>query len=385
MPRPRCASALIAWILAMAVSGTLAQHEYDWNLPPAFPIPVVPADNPMSAEKVELGRYLFYDVRLSRNGTQSCAACHNRERAFTDGLGQSIGSTGQVHPRGSLSLANVAYAAKLTWANPTLTRLEDQALVPMYGDHPVELGLDRSDEWLFMFQRDPVYVGLFNAAFPGAADPITRENLVKALASFERSIISARSPYDRYHFGGDETALSSAAKRGEALFHRPSLSCSSCHSGFNFSGAVVTAGTPRAEVEFHNTGLYNLPGLLSYPARDTGVYEVTKDPKDVGKFKAPTLRNIAVTAPYMHDGSIATLEAAIAHYSAGGRTIADGAHAGVGRDNPNKSVRIKGFTLTDAERRDLVAFLESLTDKPLILDLRFDNPWRKLIPGFASW
>jgi cytochrome c peroxidase len=256
----------------------------------------------------------------------------------------------------------------------------------MYGEHPVELGLDRSDDWLFMFQRDALYVDLFAAAFPGAAAPITRENLVKALASFERSIISSRSPYDRYHFGGDETAISAAAKRGEALFRSRSLSCSSCHSGFNFSSAVVTARTPKADVEFHNTGLYNLTGLLSYPALDTGVHQVTGNAKDVGKFKVPTLRNIALTAPYMHDGSIATLEDAIAHYSAGGRTISEGAHAGVGRNNPNKSAKIKGFVLSEAERRDLVAFLESLTDKPLTLDMRFDNPWRKLIPSsFQSW
>jgi cytochrome c peroxidase len=385
MPRLGSASAVVAWMLATSASGILAQPQYDWNLPPAFPQPVVPADNPMSAAKVELGRYLFYDGRLSRNGTQACATGHRQERAFTDGLGQTVGSTGQVHPRGSMGLANVASAAALRWANPTLTRLEDQALVPMYGDHPVELGLDRSDDWLSMFQRDPVYTALFGAAFPGAIEPITRENLVKALASFERSIISSRSPYDRYHFGGDKTALSAAAKRGESLFHSRSLSCSSCHAGFNFSSAVVTAGTPRAEVGFHNTGLYNLPGLLTSPARDTGVYEVSRDPRDVGKFKAPTLRNIALTAPYMHDGSIPTLEDAVRHCSAGGRTIPQGAHACIGRDSDNKKVRITEFTLTDAEQRDLVAFLESLTDKPLILDLRFDNPWRHLIPGTVSW
>ena len=385
MPRPQCLPVVIAWLLVTAAAGTRAQRQYDWNLPSSFPIPVVPADNPMSAEKVELGRYLFYDVRLSGNGTQSCATCHHQERAFTDGLAQSIGSTGQVHTRGSMSLANVAYAAVLTRANPTLTRLEDQALVPMYGDHPVEMGLDRSDEWLFMFRRDPVYVDLFKPAFPGAADPVTRGNLVKALASFERSIISARSPYDRYHFGGDGTAISAAAKRGEALFFSRSLSCSSCHGGFNFSGAVATASAPKAKVEFHNTGLHSLPGLLSYPGRDAGLYEVTKDPKDIGKFKAPTLRNIALTAPYMHNGSIATLEEAVAHDRAGDRTAQEGAYAGVGRGSPNGRGRTRGFTLTDAERRDLVAFLESLTDKELLLDLRFDNPWRRLIPGSEGW
>src|ERR1700691_1459107 len=126
--------------LFLFLAAARAQTAYNWDLPAGFPKPKIPADNPMTAEKVELGRYLFYDTRLSGNGTQSCASCHQQARAFTDGLAQSVGSTGQKHPRGRLSLVNVAYAAALTWANPTLTRLEDQALVPMYGDHPIELG-----------------------------------------------------------------------------------------------------------------------------------------------------------------------------------------------------------------------------------------------------
>jgi cytochrome c peroxidase len=358
----------------MVAATPFAQRQYEWNLPPAFPMPFVPADNPMSDAKVELGRYLFYDTRLSGNGTQSCATCHQQQLAFTDGLRQSVGSTQQIHPRGSMSLVNIAYAATLTWANPTLTRLEDQALVPMYGEHPVELGLSRADEWLFMFRRDPVYMPLFTEAFPAEADPISRDNVVKAIASFERSIISARSPYDRYREGRDTAAISASAKRGEALFQSRSLSCASCHSGFNLSGTVVTARAPDPDIEFHNTGLYNLPGLLSYPAENTGLHEVTQDPKDVGKFKASTLRNVAMTAPYMHDGSVASLEEAIAHYSAGGR----------GRENPNKSSRIKGFTLTDAQRRDLVAFLQSLTDEELLRDLRFADPWRGMLRGGSS-
>ena len=128
-------------------------------------------------------------------------------------------------------------------------------------------------------------------------------------------------------------------------------------------------------VELHNTGLYNLPGVLSYPADNAGLYDVTRDPKDVGKFKPPTLRNIAVTAPYMHDGSVATLEEAIDHYSAGGRAILDGPYKGLGRDNPNKSASIRGFTLTSEQRADLVAFLQSLTDEALLRDPRFSNPW----------
>src|SRR5262249_50958904 len=187
--------------------------------PSGFPAPMVPADNPMSLAKAELGRHLFYDTRMSANGTQSCATCHEQARAFTDGRVGSVGSTGQVHRRGSMSLVNVAYAQALTWANPSLTRLEEQALVPMYGDHPIELGLDRRDTWVDRLKSDPTYRRLFAAAFDGERQPFTRDHIVKALATFERTIVSARSPYDRYHFDRDDGAISDAAKRGEVLFH----------------------------------------------------------------------------------------------------------------------------------------------------------------------
>ena len=273
-----------------------------------------------------------------------------------------------------MSLVNVAYAAVLTWGNPTQTRLEEQALVPMYGEHPIELGLDRSDRWVAALKREPIYQRLFGGAFQDQTDPFTRENVVKSIASFERAIVSARSPYDRYHFERDDAAITDAAKRGEVLFHSRPLSCFTCHGGIHFSGAMGT-GRRSMAVELHNTGLYNLPGVLSYPADNAGLYDVTRDPKDVGKFKAPTLRNIAVTAPYMHDGSVATLEEAIDHYSAGGRAILDGPYKGLGRDNPNKSASIRGFTLTSEQRADLVAFLQSLTDEALLRDPRFSNPW----------
>jgi cytochrome c peroxidase len=259
-----------------------------------------------------------------------------------------------------------------------MTRLEDQALVPMFGRHPIELGLGEDREWLDPLRREPRYVGLFERAFPGEADTFTRVNVVRALATFQRTIVSARSPYDRYHFERDEQAVSAAAKRGEVLFHSRPLACFTCHGGFNLSGATRRSGSREsADGEFHNTGLYNLPGLLSYPAPNTGIHEFTRDPKDVGKFKAPTLRNIAVTVPYMHDGSIDSLEGVLAHYEAGGRTVADGPHKGVGRDNPNKSPRIRGFSLTPDERADLIAFLRSLNDERLLRDPRFANPWRR--------
>lgn len=367
------AIAVVLCCAALASSQLPAQATYPWALPSGFPPPTIPIDNPMTEAKVGLGRHLFYDTRLSGNGTQSCASCHEQARAFTDGRPRSVGSTGQVHPRGSMSLVNIAYAQALTWANPSLTRLEEQALVPMYGDHPIELGLDRADPWVQSVARDATYQRLFKAAFD-EDQPFTRDNVVKAIATFERSIVSARSPYDRYHFDRDDAAISEAAKRGEVLFHSRPLFCFTCHGGIHFSGAM---GAPRRAmaIGFHNTGLYNLGGQLSYPAENTGVFEVTRKAADVGKFKAPTLRNVVVTAPYMHDGSVATLEDAIDHYAAGGRTIATGVYAGVGRDNPNKSSSIRGFSLTQEQRADLIAFLESLTDEALLRDPRFGNPW----------
>jgi cytochrome c peroxidase len=233
--------------------------------------------------------------------------------------------------------------------------LEEQALTPMYGDHPIELGLKEGDAFLPTLRADPKYQTLFARAFPpdnkdGDKDRVTRRNVTRAIASFERSIISARSPYHRYHFDRDDNAIPPSAKHGEALFFSSPLSCFRCHGGFDFSGATVSEANPNREIEFHNTGLYNVPGLLSCPAPNVGIYEYTKSKEDVGKFKAPTLRNIAVTAPHMHDGSIATLEAVLDHYAAGGRTIATGEHAGIGHDNPNKDPLIGGFTLS-AENR----------------------------------
>jgi cytochrome c peroxidase len=353
------------------------KNEYQWKLPKGFPKPYVPADNPMTAAKVELGRYLFYDTRMSVNGKASCATCHKQELAFTDGRGIGLGATGESHSRGAMSLVNVAWSASLTWSNPEMKSLEKQALVPMFGEHPVELGLREGDKFLPTLRSDAQYRALFERAFPEDADRFTIANVTRALASFERSIVSARSPYDRYHYERDDNAISDAAKRGEILFFSQHLSCFRCHGGFNFTDATVSGRNPERAVEFHNTGLYNVPGVLSYPEPNTGIYEYTKAREDAGKFKAPTLRNIAVTAPYMHDGSIPTLEGVLDHYAAGGRAITSGPHAGNGHDNPNKDPLIGGFTLSAQDRSDLIEFLKSLTDEALLHDPRFADPWPK--------
>jgi cytochrome c peroxidase len=335
--------------------------DWQWGLPKGFPKPYVPPDNPMSAAKVELGRYLFYDTRMSANGKASCATCHKQELAFTDGRAVSAGATGESHSRGAMSLVNVAWSGSLTWSNPELKSLEKQALVPMFGDHPVELGLREGDKFLPMLRSDPQYRALFERAFPADSDPFSVVNVTRALASFERSIVSARSPWDRYHYDRDDNAISDAAKRGETLFFNQHLSCFRCHGGFNFTDSTISERSAGRPIEFHNTGLYN-----PYPAPNDGIYEFTKAPGDMGKFKAPTLRNIALTGPYMHDGSIATLEGVLNHYAAGGRN---------GHDSPNKDPLIGGFTLSPQDRDDLIAFLKSLTDDQVIRDPRFSNPW----------
>jgi cytochrome c peroxidase len=299
---------LIASLLTILATAIPAQ-DYIWNLPKGFPKPPVPADNPMTVAKVELGRYLFYDTRLSVNGTQACASCHKQELAFTDGRPVAIGATGQKHPRGSMSLVNVAYSKILTWSDPSMTQLEQQALVPMFGEHPVELGLRKDDaRFLSTLRSEPSYAPLFAHAFPADPDPFTITNVVKAIACFERSIISARSPYDRYHYGGDETAISDSAKRGEIVFFSQPFTCFTCHGGPTFADNQ----TP----------------------------------------KVPTLRNIALTAPYLHDGSAATLDATFEHNSKG------------------------AYRLSADQRRDLTEFLKSLTDDAVLHDPRFSNPWR---------
>lgn len=376
-----------AWMAAGAAAillGTIAaaprQREWTWELPKGFPEPRVPAENPMTAEKVALGRHLFYDTRLSVTGTFSCASCHHQDRAFADPLPRGVGATGEVHPRGSMSLANVVYTPALTWVNPNMRTLEAQALIPMFGEHPVELGLaGLEDSVLRTLGRDNRYRTMFPRAFPNEAQPLSVQNITRAIASFQRTLLSGNSPYDRF-LQGDTLAISRLARRGADLFFSERLECFHCHGGFSFSGSVDHKNLPFPEVEFHNTGLYNIGGTGGFPRENPGLREFTQREEDEGRFRAPTLRNIAVTAPYMHDGSIPTLDAVLDHYAAGGRTIPTGPHAGVGSENPNKSEFINGFTLTAQERLELLAFFNSLTDSTFLTDPRFSTPWTDTLP-----
>ena len=370
---------LFSVCLSMGLSTTISASStsvYNWNIPAWMPKPIVPADNPMNFQKVELGRHLFYEQRLSITGEFSCATCHLQKLAFTDGKTVAVGATGEKHPRNSMSLANIAYNPVLTWANPLITKLENQALVPIFGEHPVEMGMvGREKQILAMLRDDAKYRQMFTDAFKNEKNPINLSNLTKALAAFQRSLISVSSPYDKYRFGGDTNAISPAAKRGEKLFNSEDLECFHCHGGINFTDSVMHEKLAFQEIAFHNTGLYNIDGKGAYPANNTGVYEITSKPTDMGRFKAPTLRNIALTAPYMHDGSIATLEEVIDHYQKGGRTIHTGELAGIGSTNPFKSEFISGFKLSKSEKQDLLAFLRSLTDEEFIKNPAFSNPY----------
>lgn len=353
-----------------------ASPAYRFDLPPGFPAPKVPADNPMTSAKVELGRHLFYDTRLSSTGAYACASCHRQELAFTDGRPRAVGATGNPHPRSAPSLANAAYSASLTWADPQVTTLEEQSLSPMLNEHPVELGLaGREQEVLSRLRGDPRYAEMFGAAFAGDAEPFTLDNVAKAIASFERTLISGGSPYNRLVWGGEMDALSDSARRGMRLFFSDRLRCSGCHAGFTLSGPAAFQGDRDVHPAFHNTGLYDVDGQGAYPEDNRGLVDHTGLDGDMGKFRAPTLYNVAVTAPYMHDGSVATLDEVLDIYASGGRRLTSGPHSGDGRVSPNKSSRVVGFALTREDRRDVLAFLESLTDERFLTDPRFANPF----------
>jgi cytochrome c peroxidase len=344
----------------------LAAAGWTWSLPRGFPAPRVPRDNPMSAEKVELGRRLFFDPRLSGNGTQSCASCHRPELAFTDGRAHALGSTGQVHPRSAMSLANAAYSASLTWADADKRTLEAQAVVPMENEHPVEMGVKgHESEILARLRADPWYAEHFPIAFPekGRREPVIRlANARKAIAAFERTILSGDSAYDRLVWKDDASGMSAAARRGMTLFFSDRLKCSRCHEGFTLSGPAVWDGS-RGRRPMRPLRLFASNGLAS--PRDAGLAKATGRAADRGLFRVPTLRNVAVTGPYMHDGRFATLSEAIDHYARGGEPGGRGHRF------------VRGFTISEEEKRDLVAFLESLTDASFLDDPRFRDPWKE--------
>ncbi|MEK7723152.1 MAG: MbnH family di-heme enzyme [Acidobacteriota bacterium] len=371
---------LSVFILSQKFSTSNAQTvEYKWNLPKGFPTPSVPEGNPMTDAKVELGRHLFYDKRLSINEKTSCATCHLQEKAFAEDKKTSVGTTGEVHPRNSMGLANVAFNPSFNWANSAVNSLERHHLLPMFGTTPiVEMGMEGKETLMLeRVKAEPVYEKLFADAYPKDREKINLNHITQSIASFVRSMISGNSPYDKYRYGKVQDAISESAKRGQRLFFSERTECFDCHAGFNISGTVNFVGKSNEPAQYENNGLYNIDGKGAYPPDNVGLFEITHKREDMGKFKVPSLRNIELTAPYMHDGSIATLEEVIDHYRVGGRTIAEGKYAGKGNENPYKSSFVNGFRLMPGDKEDLVAFLKSLTDTEFINNPKFSNPWEK--------
>jgi cytochrome c peroxidase len=304
-----------------------AADEYAWQLPRGFPPPAVPADNPMSAAKVALGRRLFFEPRLSVSGRYSCASCHDPSRAFTDGRAVARGATGDALPHNAMTLVNVAYNITFGWQQPQVRSLEAQMRQPLFNEHPVELGLKgRERAVCAQLAEDPGYAQAFAQAFP-AAPAVSLDHLIKAIAAFERTLIFGHAPFDRYVFAGEHDALSEAAKRGMALFFSARAGCAACHSGFNFAGNWRDAQGVTGRASFAVNGTSAAP------------------------MRVPTLRNVALTAPYMHDGRFTTLEAVLEHYSQ------------LATQRPPRDRRLPQVPLAAAERADLIAFLDSLTDE----------------------
>ncbi|WP_199611671.1 cytochrome-c peroxidase [Flocculibacter collagenilyticus] len=285
-----------------------------------------PDDEPHEEREIELGKMLFFETRLSKNQNQSCATCHNPELGFSDGLANGIGTAGDTLHRNSPHIYNLAWGTTFFWDGRSST-LEDQALGPLVSD--VEMQMTPVDA-LDRLKAIPFYNKEFKAIYD---DGLTFENIGRAMAAFERTFISDDSAFDKFVAGNDD-ALSPSATRGLNLFVGKA-NCVSCHDGVNFT-----------DDSFHNIGIAN---------GDLGRYEFDKQPQFKGAFKTPGLRNIIFSAPYMHDGSLGTLEEVIEHYNKGAVGIAD------------VSPLIKPLGLTAQEKADLVAFMAALTD-PVIIE-----------------
>ncbi len=291
----------------------------------------VPADNPITKEKVALGKQLYFDTRLSANNTVSCATCHSPAAGFGDGNRTSTGINGQMGDRNAPTVINTTYNDLQFW-DGRAGSLEEQALGPI--QNPIEMGFTL-DGVVERLNKVEGYRKQFQRIFK---TDVTADGIGKAIATFERTILSGGSKWDDYNYG-DEDALSEEAKEGMELFNGKAL-CSSCHLGFNLTDNV-----------FHNIGVG-----MSMKKPDLGRFNVTKVESDKGAFKTPTLRDIASTAPYMHDGSVKTLEDVVEFYNKGGEA------------NQWLDKALKPLNLTDKEKKSIVAFLKALTGIPILVD-----------------
>jgi len=315
-----------------------------------------------------LGHYLFFDTKLSINNTKSCASCHSPEFAFTDGYRKSSTSLGENLLHNAPSLINAVYLKKYDWSNPNTTSFETQIKRPLYGNHPIELGLDKHiNELQEIFKKDSLFSNLFKNAFPDSNKLFTLAQIEMAISAYEKTLASQSSSYDK----GE---LNPSAYNGLKLFTSKRLNCVSCHRPPYFT---LATSTENVDSIYANIGLYNVNNKNEYPQTDNGIYSITHQSKDNGKFKIPSLRNVMLTAPYMHDGSVETIEQAIDIYARGGRSIDYGDYKGDGKLNQNKSQLITGFILTKDEKRDLINFLTSLTDSTIFYKQLFKNPFIK--------
>lgn len=332
--------------------------------------------NPYSPAKRELGRYLFYDTRLSVNNTRSCASCHDPRFSFADNYNRSIGALGDLHQRNSRPLINLVFNRYLTGGDSSVQDPESQMDRPLLNEHPVEMGVKGNEAAIVeRLKGDTLYRVLFREAYPADTSSFTLPHIRMAIADFIKTIISMDTPFDRYRSDSLRYPLSEAAIRGKQLFFSDRLACYQCHNGVNFSQPIFKTADGKTDFYF-NTGLYNIDGKGGYPGTDHGLAASTGNPADEGKFRIPLLRNLLFTAPYFHDGSAQTLEEVIRVYEEGGRQMVKGPFAGDGRTNPYKHPLIKGFILTDSERKDLIHFLYSLTDSTVINKKEYANPFR---------
>ncbi len=305
------------------------------KLPPGIPEIPIEEGNELTQQRVDLGKRLFYDVNLSRDSSVACGSCHNQKKAFSDYSPISLGVEGRAGKRNATALFNLAWHESFNHDGGVFT-LETQMLVPIEDELEMDI---RLPELVDRLELDSEYVALFEEAYPDRG--VTPYSVTRALGAFERTLISLNSPYDRYTYYGESDALSPSQKRGMELFFSDRLKCATCHEGFNF----------RKE-GFESNGLYQ-------KYRDEGRKGVTFKPEDRGKFKVPSLRNVEKTAPYMHDGSIWTLEEVVDHYASGGKA------------HPNKSPLITGFEISKEEKNDLINFLMALTDQSFLTNTDF--------------
>ncbi|MFY7900061.1 MAG: MbnH family di-heme enzyme [Chitinophagaceae bacterium] len=318
-------------------------------------------------ELVILGKFLFFDTRLSYNNIRSCASCHDPKFAFSDGYRTSLGADGFSVQRNAPSLINAVYRSSYTWGDSTIRTFSQQMQFPLFNEHPKEMGVKNNEAIIIeRFKKNNAYQQLFKKAFIYEEEPIHITNIIKAIAAFEATLVSNNAPFNKF-INGDTNALSIQAKRGMKLFFSEKLQCGSCHSGKYLDGNSTN--------NFYNTGLYNVNNNNVYPEADKGLYHITKAAKDDGKFKVPSLQNILLTAPYTHDGTVNSVEEMIDIYASGGRNITEGKWKGNGILNDKKSNKIKGFTISQQEKKELILFLASLTDSSILKNKYFKNPF----------